>query len=368
MPARPRWFAAAFITVASIVLAHYAQVWTVVPSSLAPTSDFAGTYVAATLVRTGHAAQMYDPTTRAANPGRRVARLRGTTTSPSRTRPGAAVVALPFSLLSAGAAWRAWSILQLLLIAVSLWLVARAAPWPASMSRLPQGGDRAHRARGVRDRAGPPRGAVGRRLRRGTGDRLRRVASRQTGRGGLRARVHGGDRQAAARDRHRRVHARPARLARNRRRAGGRGGHGAHRACLPTVRTAWWRSSRRSRRRTTHRRRRCRAAAGSSGRCSARRRACISSRSARAWSQRVVAGWLGAITRHRADLFEPSLCAAVALSLFASPHLLGHDLTLLAPVLIGGLAWLAGRPTEAAWPGPATLVVIAGGRSSRWRR
>ncbi len=73
-----------------------------------------------------------------------------------------------------------------------------------------------------------------------------------------------------------------------------------------------------------------------------------------------VAGWIGAITRHRADLFEPSLCAAVALSLFASPHLLGHDLTLLAPVLIAGLAWLAGRPTEAVWPGPGTLVVIAG--------
>lgn len=61
MPARPRWFAAAFITVASIVLAHYAQVWAVVPSSLAPTSDFAGTYVAATLIRTGHAEQIYDP-------------------------------------------------------------------------------------------------------------------------------------------------------------------------------------------------------------------------------------------------------------------------------------------------------------------
>ena len=73
-----------------------------------------------------------------------------------------------------------------------------------------------------------------------------------------------------------------------------------------------------------------------------------------------VAGWLGAITRRRADLFEPSLCAAVALSLFASPHLLGHDLTLLAPVLIGGLAWLAGRPTEKAWPGPGTLMAVAG--------
>src|SRR4029077_16226824 len=59
-------------------------------------------------------------------------------------------------------------------------------------------------------------------------------------------------------------------------------------------------------------------------------------------------------------LLEPALWGAVSLSLFASPHLLGHDLTLIAPVLVGGLAWLAGRPTETRWPGPATLAVIAG--------
>ena len=49
----------------------------------------------------------------------------------------------------------------------------------------------------------------------------------------------------------------------------------------------------------------------------------------------------------------------MALSLFASPHLLGHDLTLLAPVLVAGLAWLAGRPGERHWPGVATLGVLA---------
>jgi hypothetical protein len=71
-----------------------------------------------------------------------------------------------------------------------------------------------------------------------------------------------------------------------------------------------------------------------------------------------VAGWLGTVAHRRPDLFEPSLCAAVTLSLFASPHLLGHDLTLLAPVLIAGLAWLAGRPREQPWPGPATVGVL----------
>ena len=72
-----------------------------------------------------------------------------------------------------------------------------------------------------------------------------------------------------------------------------------------------------------------------------------------------VAGWLGSVAHRRPDLFEPSLCGAVALSLFASPHLLGHDLTLLAPVLVAGLAWLAGRPGERVWPGTATLGVLA---------
>jgi hypothetical protein len=72
-----------------------------------------------------------------------------------------------------------------------------------------------------------------------------------------------------------------------------------------------------------------------------------------------VAGWLGTVAHRRRDLFEPSLCAAVTLSLFASPHLLGHDLTLLAPVLVAGMAWLAARPGEHPWPGPATIGVVA---------
>jgi hypothetical protein len=72
-----------------------------------------------------------------------------------------------------------------------------------------------------------------------------------------------------------------------------------------------------------------------------------------------VAGWLGTVAHRRPDLFEPTLCGAVALSLFASPHLLGHDLTLLAPVFVAAVAWLAGRPSGRLWPGPATLGVLA---------
>jgi hypothetical protein len=358
VPARPRWFAAAFITVASIVLAHYAQVWTVVPSSLAPTSDFAGTYVAATLVRTGHAAQMYDPATEQRTLVQSGAPA-GHDDIPFENPPGAAVVALPFSLLSAGAAWRAWSVLQLLLIVLSLWLVARAAPWPATMSRLPKV------AIALVALAGFGTGLV---LVEGQWDgvsvvglALAYVAWRR-GRPGLAGFALGftaaiakpqlvlgiGAYMLGRRD-WRGIAGALAGAALTvviGLLAGGPHGLGAFVAAISTPHdspTAEMQGS-----------------SGLFGSLLGQAPGVYLLSIGAGLLAAIAAGWLGAITRHRADLFEPSLCAAVALSLFASPHLLGHDLTLLAPVLIGGLAWLAGRPTEKAWPGPATLIVIAG--------
>ena len=137
MSERPRWFAAALIAVASIVLAHYAQGWAGVPASLTPTSAFAGRSGAATLIRSGDAAQIYDAATE-----RRTLVASGAPAThdniPFENPPAAAVVAVPFSLLGAGAAWRAWSLVQLLLMALALLLVTRAAPWPAALPRLPR--------------------------------------------------------------------------------------------------------------------------------------------------------------------------------------------------------------------------------------
>jgi hypothetical protein len=358
VPARPRWFAAAFITVASIVLAHYAQVWTVVPSSLAPTSDFAGTYVAATLVRTGHAAQMYDPAIEQRALVQSGAPA-GHDDIPFENPPGAAVVALPFSLLSAGAAWRAWSILQLLLIVLSLWLVARAAPWPATMSRLPKV------AIALVALAGFGTGLV---LLEGQWDgvsvvglALAYVAWRHA-RPGLAGFALG---FTAAIAKPQLVLGIGAYMLGRRDWRGiagalagaavtvligllADGPHGlvAFASAISTPHdspTAEMQGS-----------------SGLFGSLLGQAPGVYLLSIGAGLVAAVAAGWLGAITRHRAGLFEPSLCAAVALSLFASPHLLGHDLTLLAPVLIGGLAWLAGRPTERAWPGPATLVAFAG--------
>jgi Glycosyltransferase family 87 len=358
VPARSRWFAAALVTVASIVLAHYAQVWTVVPSSLAPTSDFAGTYVAATLIRTGHAGQIYDP---GVERGALVASGApvGHDDIPFENPPAAAVVALPISLLSAGTAWRAWSILQLLLMVLSLGIVARAAPWPVALRRLPRlaivlvalagfgtgllivegqwdgvsvlGMALAYAAwrRGRPELAGfalgftaaiaKPQLVIG-------------IAAYMAGRRDWRA-VAGAIVGAALSLGIALIAVGPHGLAafvsavstpHNSPTAEMQGSSGLFGSLLGPAPGVYFLSI-------------------GAGLMAA-----------------AVAGWLGTIAHRRPDLFEPSLCGAVTLSLFASPHLLGHDLTLIAPVLVVALAWLAGRPTERVWPGPATLEVIAG--------
>jgi len=57
---------------------------------------------------------------------------------------------------------------------------------------------------------------------------------------------------------------------------------------------------------------------------------------------------------------EPCLAAATVLSLLASPHLLSHDLVLLAPVLVGLLGWAAIRDGAMRWPGHHSRGVLAG--------
>jgi Glycosyltransferase family 87 len=358
VPARQRWFAAAIVTIASIVLAHYAQVWTVVPSSLAPTSDFAGTYVAATLIRTGHAAEIYDPAVERAT---LVASGAPATHDdiPFENPPAAALVAIPFSLLSAGTAWRAWSLFQLLLMLLSLGVVARAAPWPAALPRLPRlaivlvtlagfgtgllivegqwdgvsvlGVALAYAAwrRGRPELAGFALGftaaiakpqlvigigayMLGRRDWRGIAGALAGAALSL-----VIALVAVGPHALAG-------FVGAVSTPHNSPTAEMQGSSGLFGSLLGQAPGVYFLSI-------------------GAGLLAA-----------------AVAGWLGTMAHRRPELLEPSLCGAVTLSLFASPHLLGHDLTLIAPVLVAALAWLAGRPTETLWPGPATLAVIAG--------
>jgi hypothetical protein len=354
---RPRWFAAALVAVASIVLAHYAQVWTVVPASIAPTSDFAGTYVAATLIRTGHAAQIYDT---AAEQRTLVASgaPSGHDNIPFENPPAAAVVALPFTLLGAGAAWRAWSLFQLVLMATALLLVTRSAPWPAGLPRLPRAavvvvalagfgtgllflegqwdgvsvlGLGAAYALWRHDRPGAAGFALGFTAAIAKPQLVIGIAAYMIGRRDWRA-VGGALVGAAVSVAIGLIGAGPGALA----------------SFVTAIATP-------SNSPTAQ----MQGTSGLFGSLLGRAPAVFLLAVGAGIAAAVVAGWLGSVAHRRPDLFEPSLCGAVALSLFASPHLLGHDLTLLAPALIAGLAWLAGRPSERVWPGAATLGVLA---------
>lgn len=354
---RPRWFAATLITISAIVLAHYAQVWIVVPASLAPTSDFAGTYVASTLIRSGHAAEIYDSTTE-----RQTLVETGAPAShdniPFENPPAAAVVALPFSLLGAGAAWRAWSVLQLALMALSLLLVTRAAPWPAGLPKLSRVAVVLVAVAGFgtgllflegqwdgvsvlglglayalwrRDRPGAAGFALGFTAAIAKPQLVIGIAAYMIGRRDWRA-VVGAVAGAAVT------------IA-----IGLAGaGPGALRAFITTIATP-------SNSPTAQ----MQGTSGLFGSLLGHGPGVFLLAVGAGIAAAVVAGWLGTVAHRRPDLFEPSLCGAVALSLFASPHLLGHDLTLLAPVLVAGLAWLAARPGEQPWPGSATLGVLA---------
>jgi hypothetical protein len=354
---RPRWFAAALVAVASIVLAHYVQVWAVVPASLAPTSDFAGTYVAATLIRSGEAAQIYDPATE-----RRTLVASGAPAAhdniPFENPPAAAVVAVPFSLLGAGAAWRAWSLVQLLLMALALLLVTRAAPWPTSLPRLSRVaivlvalagfgtgllfvegqwdgvsvlGLAGAYALWRRDRSAAAGFVLGFTAAIAKPQLVIGIAAYMIGRRDWRA-VGGALLGAAVTVVIGLIGAGPRALASfitaiatpsNSPTAQMQGTSGLFGSLLGHAPGVFLLA----------------VAAGSAA--------------------AAVAGWLGTVAHRRPALFEPTLCGAVALSLFASPHVLGHDLTLLAPVFVAALAWLAGRPGERLWPGPATIGVLA---------
>lgn len=372
MPARSRWFAAALITVASIVLAHYAQVWAVVPSSLAPTSDFAGTYVAATLIRTGHAEQIYDPAAQRATLVESGAPA-GHDDIPFENPPAAAVVAIPFSLLSAGTAWRAWSVLQLLLMALSLWLVARAAPWPATLARLPRV------AIAMLALAGFGTGLL---ILEGQWDGvsvlglgLAYVAWRR-GRPELAGFALG---FTAAIAKPQLVIGIAAYMLGRR---DWRGIAGALAGAAVTVAIAFVAVGPHSLMSfvsavaTPHNSptAEMQGSSGLFGSLLGQAPGVYFASIAAGLVAAVVAGWLGAVARSRSDLLEPTLCGAVALSLFASPHLLGHDLTLLAPVLLAEPpGWPAAQPRRAG-PGPRPLSSSRAGRSSRsprsrtWRR
>jgi hypothetical protein len=124
----------AAISLAALIA--YAVLWLQVSPARERGTDFSASYVAALLVREGHGGQIYDQSTEAARhaaillPGYRV-------NLPFITPPTTALLAIPLTLLDPGTAYRLFSLLQVLLLVAAIGVAARAGPWPAG-SRGPR--------------------------------------------------------------------------------------------------------------------------------------------------------------------------------------------------------------------------------------
>jgi hypothetical protein len=129
-----RRIAVASAVIGVALLALYLVVWLRMTPVQERGSDFSVSWVAAQLVREGHGAQLYD---QALEHARHAAILPGDVTFnlPFLAPPATALLALPSTLLDAGDAYRVWSLLQAVMLGAALAIAARAAPWPVRAGR-----------------------------------------------------------------------------------------------------------------------------------------------------------------------------------------------------------------------------------------
>jgi hypothetical protein len=115
--------------VAALLLASYAITWAQVTPSRERGTDFSASYVAALLLRDGNGSQLYN---QQAEHTRHLELLPAGTIIdlPFITPPTTALLALPLVALDAGTAFRVWSLLGLVLLLLAAWIAIRAGPWP----------------------------------------------------------------------------------------------------------------------------------------------------------------------------------------------------------------------------------------------
>ena len=357
---RQRLTAVVIAAMAVSVLVAYAVTWITVSQSHIGGSDFTSTYVGGTLLREGHGAGVYDQALQAPLHAALIAPAPGGNLA-FVNPPPAAVLALPLTLLPLTAAYRVFQVAQLLMLALAVVIVARTAPWPRSLPRryLPV-------VAGLVAVAGEGTLAVGLL---GQWDGLGAL-----GLAGAYALWRRDSRFAGGA-----VLAISASIAK------------PHLALGLAALLIGWRE----------RRVLAGAAAGVAGMLvvslaavgPAGLSAFVASTQVDAsrWPLASMLGftglfgsWLGdglatqilaaactaaaiagcvllgrRLARDRAAL-EPCLAAATLLSLLASPHLLTHDLVLLAPALVALLAWASVRDRAIPWPGPRSRTVLAG--------
>jgi hypothetical protein len=123
--------------VAAILLASYAITWAQVTPSRERGTDFSASYVAALLLRSGDGAQLYD---QQLEHSRHLELLPAGTVIdlPFITPPTTALLALPLVGFDAGTAFRVWSLLGIAMLVLAVWIAIRAGPWPSRRLRGPR--------------------------------------------------------------------------------------------------------------------------------------------------------------------------------------------------------------------------------------
>lgn len=357
---RPRLPAAVLATAAITLLAAYVALWAGVSTTNIGTSDFTATYVGATLLREGHGASMYDQSLQAPLHAALIAPLqRGNL--PFVYPPLTAAMVVPLSLLPLTDAYRLWQAAQLLMLVAAVVIALRSAPWPARMR-----GSAVPVAAALAALAGTGTLSLGL-----LGQLDGFIALGLAGAYALWRRdqgLAGGAVLAATaamvkphlaiglaalllgwRDRRVLVGAAlgvaavlVASLA-----VVGPGGLGGFVGAVVDDGRLWPLSS-------------MLGFTGLTG--SWLGNGATAELLAAAGSVVAVGGCvvLGRRLAHDRSALEPCLAAATLLSLLASPHLLGHDMVLLAPVLVWTLAWAAAQDGPVAWPGRSSRAVLAG--------
>jgi hypothetical protein len=119
------------------LIVTYVAAWATTPTPHLLRADFVNAYLGGQMLRSGQGAQLYDLGLQS--------RIYAVLTAPYHypllpfyDTPSAALLAAPFTLLPVVAAWRVFSLMQLVMVVAAAVIAARAAPWPRGTGRLLQ--------------------------------------------------------------------------------------------------------------------------------------------------------------------------------------------------------------------------------------
>ena len=123
------------VAIAAAMLLAYAAIWTQVASVDIGRSDFTAFYVGGTLLREGHTGDLYSQAVQQPLHSALIA-PDPEANLPFVNTPVAAALVVPATLLPLDAAYRLWSLLELVVLVLAVVLAIRSVEWPDGTARI----------------------------------------------------------------------------------------------------------------------------------------------------------------------------------------------------------------------------------------